>query len=408
MIPSNTYCVFPWSHLHVGVYGTAQMCCISSPIGNIKNNNLKEIWNNDTMKRVRLQMLNNEKPKECDKCWRREDVLKGTSLRMGANSEFAEFVDPVAVTASDGSVDEMKLLYVDYRFNNLCNFKCRICSPMYSSSLGSEFVSFSKIKMNVVKDQGDILYEEIKKQYPHVRKIYFAGGEPVMQHEHFQVLNDLVDLDRAKDVELIYSTNGSKFKSGMGNMFDYWSKFKKVHLVFSIDGFRKQAEYWRSGTNWEEVESNIRSVKQYNNIRAQIHSVVGWPNVFNWIEFIKYAIDTDLIDKLPNSVDVTPIDSPACFSLKVAPEFKKVAIRNELNKLKEYITDYMSRTNYVDDTGWRQISNSIDVLLNSMDQVSHPISKIEFEHKNKRYDIWRNEDFFTVFPEHEDMRDILT
>lgn len=403
---SKTYCPMPWMHLHVAVDGNVQPCCIGKSIGKIQKNSLEEIWNGNTMKSIRLKMLNNEQPTECSTCFTREQDLSAESLRMQSIQGYGKYVNPELETQHDGTVKDMKLRYVDFRFNNLCNFKCRICNPMYSSNIGSEIVNFHKIDIiNVVNKNGSILYEELKKQYDNVTRIYFAGGEPIMQREHFQVLKDLIDTDRAKNISLMYSTNGSKLKNGLGNMFEYWPHFKEVEVVFSLDGYGKPIEYWRSGTNWLEVEENIRYIKRYDNIEARVHSVVGWPNVFNWIEFIKYALESDLIDSLLSVTEITPINDPYCFALSSAPDFKKKVIVKELNKLKEYIWIYISYTKY---TKKIELIKAIDILIKSVYVSDVPLSKKQFMLKNTRLDTWRDEDFFTAFPEHEDMRPYIT
>jgi len=403
---SKTYCPMPWMHLHVAVDGSVQPCCIGKSIGKIKKNSLEEIWNGDTMKNIRLKMLNNEEPSQCSTCFTREKDLSGESLRMQSIQGYGKYVDPELETQHDGSLKDMKLRYIDFRFNNLCNFKCRICNPLYSSNIGSEIVNFHKIDIiNVVNKNGSILYEELKKQYDNVTRIYFAGGEPIMQREHFQVLKDLIDSDRAKNISLMYSTNGSKLKNGLGNMFEYWPHFKEVEVVFSLDGYGKPIEYWRSGTIWEEVEENIQHIKQYDNIEARVHSVIGWPNVFNWIEFIKYALEINLIDNLLSVTEVTPINDPYCYALSAAPDFKKKAIIKELNKLKEYIWLYISYTKY---TQKIELIKAVDILIKSVYVSDVPLSKKQFMIKNTRLDVWRDEDFFNAFPEHQDMRPYIT
>ena len=331
-------------------------------------------------------------------------------MRKGMTNEFSQYIDPIKDTAPDGTLADMKLFYIDFRFSNLCNFKCRICSPVYSSSLGAELASNTSSKsMTLIKEVGPRLYTEIKNQYTNVKKIYFAGGEPIMQKEQFQVLQDLINLGRASEVALVYNTNGSKFKNTMGNMFDYWEKFKQVDIIFSIDSYGKPAEYWRSGTNWEEVESNIRLANSHTaNINPYIHSVVGWPNIFNWIEFIKYALDTKMIDNLFNAIDVTILDNPICYALGVVPKFKKDIIYNELLNLKEFI---LNHNTYNINKGTKLL-DGVDMLMQSLHaepRMGHnKLDKEEFRLRNTVLDEWRGEDFFSIFPEHEDMRPYIT
>lgn len=406
---SKTFCPFPWMHLHVSVDGKTQLCCISEPIGDIKINSLEDTWNSKEMKDVRLKLLNNEKPSQCHKCFHIEDNLKSDSFRTSANQNFANWVEPEKNTLPDGTVKEMVLQYVDFRFNNLCNFKCRICSSVYSSSIASEKAAMDNVKSwNILTENGSVLYEELQKQYPYVKRIYFAGGEPIMQKEHFNVLNDLIELDRAKDITLLYSTNGSKFKNSMGDMFDYWKYFKQVDLSFSIDGYGAPAEYWRSGTDWQTVEKNIRHCKDFDNIETSIHSAIGWPNAINWADFITYALDTDMLDNLLFKTSVTPINHPQCYSLLVAPEFKKQQIRERLHELKKHVMLHEKKYAVLK---YKKsfLRESIDLLLNVLDEATPPSLHDEssFSLINDSLDKIRGEDFFTAFPEHLDMKSYL-
>ena len=49
-------------------------------------------------------------------------------MRMRANESWKHHVeDSMSRTNPDGSVEDMKLPYWDFRFSNICNFKCRSC-----------------------------------------------------------------------------------------------------------------------------------------------------------------------------------------------------------------------------------------------------------------------------------------
>lgn len=409
---SQTYCPFLWMHSHVAVDGKVKTCCTGGTLGNVNSDSLENIWNGETMKRMRLQMLNNEKPTECSHCWNLEDNWGIPSYRIETVRDWGHTIDPINDTLPDGSVKEMKLQFIDFRFNNLCNFKCRTCYPNESSSIAAEQVKHIKsdIPITVVNDQGAILYEEIKKQYKHVKKIYFAGGEPAMQKEHFLVLKDLIELDKAKDITLLYSTNGSKLKTPFGDLIELWKPFKKVLLAFSIDGYGKAAEYWRSGTDWQTVENNIRTTRQYSNIDIGFHSVIGWPNVFNWFEFMRYCFDTDLIDVV-NAAGASVLWGPQCFELNAVPWFKKRQILSAAAKLREYIlTQYEIKHKHPfvrNSSNYGMFFQSLDKIVAKTQMPTTGISRLEWHERVTMVDKWRTENFFSVFPEHEDMKKIV-
>ena len=70
---SKTFCMHPFTGLATREDGAIKVCCRSHPIGHIQDSSLEEIWNNDTIKRIRRQVLNNERPPECDPCFSLED-----------------------------------------------------------------------------------------------------------------------------------------------------------------------------------------------------------------------------------------------------------------------------------------------------------------------------------------------
>ena len=61
---SKTFCMFPWLHLNVTPKGDIYPCCSNNytdPFGNTKETSLKEAFNSDKMKQLRLDMLNGKK-----------------------------------------------------------------------------------------------------------------------------------------------------------------------------------------------------------------------------------------------------------------------------------------------------------------------------------------------------------
>jgi len=72
-------CLFPWYLMNVSMDGRVTPCCIDAElgnaIGNVKNEDLREIWNNQKSRRLRKTLLNREimelpKISNCHKCSR--------------------------------------------------------------------------------------------------------------------------------------------------------------------------------------------------------------------------------------------------------------------------------------------------------------------------------------------------
>ena len=94
-------------------------CCLSehdAPIGNLNEMDLDECYNSDNMKSFRLDMLDNKKVSNCNRCYELEEVGHDT-LRKRSNDEFIfEKYDLhedkshiVQETKEDGSLDDVHL-----------------------------------------------------------------------------------------------------------------------------------------------------------------------------------------------------------------------------------------------------------------------------------------------------------
>ena len=153
---SKTFCVYPWVHQMVETNGDVKLCCIAeSPTlkesgqhMNINKHKLSELWNDPYMQSVRQRMLDGKQVKDCGQCMRKE--------REGEKS-MRQIINP------GWQVDNANLFvktlpkYLDLRFGNLCNLRCRMCTGMYSSELGQELESIRQTNKDFQKMYPDSL-----------------------------------------------------------------------------------------------------------------------------------------------------------------------------------------------------------------------------------------------------------
>ena len=67
----DAFCILPWIHMHPWPDGRVFTCCLSehdAPIGNLNEMDLDECYNSDNMKSFRLDMLDNKKVSNCNRC----------------------------------------------------------------------------------------------------------------------------------------------------------------------------------------------------------------------------------------------------------------------------------------------------------------------------------------------------
>lgn len=402
---SSAYCPLPWSHLYVGPDGKIAPCCVGKYIGDYGDITLEDAWNSKDMKQLRLDMLSNVKNDLCSSCYKKED-MGFNSMRL-ASVERMPQVEEIALTKTntDGSLNDFILTYLDIRFNNLCNFKCRTCNPFFSSQLAVEVLKNTELQkysnvLNKSLFQNKDIMAEVEKHYPHVNHIYFAGGEPMMQEEHWDILKYFVETGTAKDVSLVYSTNMSKLSYKNQSIFDYWDHFKNVHVQMSIDAEGKRAEYWRDGTDWEEVFDNLKKIK---NSKAQysIHSVITWVNIYSYLDLIKLLINEQIT--FGYNMTIWCLEDNGEFSLQSLPDFKKEEISQALDNfiiyLRQYDINALPGVNHI-------VKNIENIKAFMLTKSEHSISKQTFE-KNHTIDMIRGKELLNYFSEHENMRDYI-
>ena len=412
---SKTFCILPWVHQYVGPPGDVKPCCLyeqDMQIGDLKQNTLKEIWNNDATKQMRLDMLNGVELVGCAKCNSRANLTvtsKDQFNKFLFNNHYAKNEDLVASTHEDGSLDEHRLQYIDVRFNNLCNLKCRTCGPRFSTSWIEDHVKLYNVKKEERILHGDIfqfpgqtehqLIDEIVPQLPHARQIYFAGGEPLMQKEHYTVLEELIRLGKNSDSDfnLQYNTNFSSLKLGKHDVIALWKQFKRLRVNASIDGSYDRGEYWRKGTVWSQLVDNVKRYRaEVPHGEFSISYTLSWVNAFNLIELHKEWVKDKLISV--NDVHVNLLDVPSYYSLKSIPNWKKDKIKEKFEEHIQWMINSAATTHAVN--GFR---NAITFMC-SVDHGNSFAGHETFNVLNGNIDQLRDEDFWAVFPEHADMK----
>lgn len=421
---SKTFCIYPWIHQYVDPTGDVKPCCIYNPnkegIGNLKDNSLKELWNNDLTKQMRLDMLNGVTIQGCSKCNSREGI--STTHRDEVNIIWNHQIQNcVEQTNVDGSLPTHELKYIDARFNNLCNFKCRTCGPRFSTSWYDDYQNtrdenayneFPKTLLYPGNTKEHLL-EEMIEQLPHVERIYFAGGEPMMQVEHYLILENLINLKNTGVINklpmIVYSTNFSSLKLGNRFAIDLWRQFPEVVLNLSLDGSYERAEYWRKGTKWNDIVDNLKTVINDNpRARISINYTLSWVNAFNLPDLHKEWVMLGYIN--PNKINVSCLDDPDMYSLKGIPTWKKKQIEQKFLEHIDWLRSIKSNDNNkffkVYDSTIKQFTDAIS-FMNSFDSGNDFVYKKTFKEVNNKYDRVRNEDFLKVFTEHTDMIEFI-
>jgi len=374
--PSPTFCTIPWTHLAFEPDGKVIPCCMTAEqnyeAGNLNTMSIEEIWNSDNMKTLRKQMLAGVEPKACRKCFDKERVTPGESNRVYHNWYFRDKIAEVAeITAEDGSCSKIDLKYWDFRFSNKCNFRCRSCGPTYSSAWVEDAKQLyhggiepkpehdgMKLWVNKVKKTDNVdnesRFEFLKKHTAEVRKIYFAGGEPLIMDEHYFILDTLLEQGRT-DVFICYNTNTSNLKYKGKNVLDYWRKWDpdKISVWPSIDEIGPRAELIRKGTIWADVEANLKAMSELD-IEVRPGMTISAFNVFRLPEMIEHLIYIGVIKEKHNYQNwfINLLETPIQYHVSILSDNFRQQITDKLNafieKMKQtYNADYTDKFAYI-------------------------------------------------------------
>jgi MoaA/NifB/PqqE/SkfB family radical SAM enzyme len=292
-IPHDKFCVLPWVSLEASPIGTVRPCCLADDelvddAGekfSLLDANFQDIQNSNSMRTLRQQFLEGERPQTCRKCWNEERAGR-TSKRMHTLDRLKHSISDIEWTQ-----DAKPLMFLDLKLGNICNLKCRICGSWSSSQFAAEEIAqlpaeekkkshaYTMLRAGAWPQENQSFWNEIDSVLEDIRYIEFTGGEPFMIEEHFAMLQGIVDRGIAHQVEIHYNTNGTQYPE---QAIEIWRHFKTVEIAFSIDDLGARFEYQRTNAVWSEVEQNLgrfRELKiQYPNIRLQCCSTV---NVFN-------------------------------------------------------------------------------------------------------------------------------
>ena len=343
-------CLAPWVHTYLSPQTERRMCCASrEPAQNFEQYidtaggtgryiplTLEQHWNSDHMKSVRRRMMAGETLPECEVC---NDKLLNTSVYRDYFTHLFQHKLPeiFAGTTPEGrtSLDPVSW---DYRFSNLCNFKCRMCGDMLSSAWESEekshgMVDFSNPKNNWM--QRDIREEIARFQETQVEaefaaaverhaveEVYWVGGEPLMYEQHWRYMQRIVELGDGGKLYARYNTNLSRIRHrGVDLYRDILGHIRDWQICASLDGTNEIGEYIRTGLDYQQFIDNFESGLQHAQHRRQmrIDFTLTLPGLFevNAIQALAQRYQVDLLSKVVFSFTPDILMSPLCLPRKL-------------------------------------------------------------------------------------------
>ena len=327
---SETFCPILWNHAACSTNGNQRACCVmdneltksDGTFYNWKTDSILEGFNNSEMKRMRLEMLEGKRLSECHRCWRAEET-GGTSRRTHTIATFRGILtEEIARSHTDNSgATDLKPTFWDVRFGNLCNLKCVMCHPDFST----QWIKDWELLKGESYEHGeydwwkaDNFWQQLEELGSSIRQIQLAGGEPLMIERQYDFLQMLVDRGWSKDITLEYDTNLTNIQD---RALTIWNNFKSLNVRISIEDTGERNRYIRFPSNYDKIIENTLRIKQeVTNSKYFISCTWQVLNAFTV---------TDLIDDLNTlgiNFNARILSDPYYYDVKILPRDIKLQI----------------------------------------------------------------------------------
>ena len=326
ILTNKSFCVLPWTGFELEPNGNIKNCIIStSKLGNIEEQNITSILSGEENLKIKQQMLEDKKPKNCAGCYLQEQDrknLSSISSRLYYTKELGSVVDN---TLYD-QIENFSLHHVDLRWTNHCNQACVYCSPEYSSKWAQELGKEIKSSVEARKKVKEFVFKNIKK----LKNVYLAGGEPLLMNENREFLQLLLKENPLVNIRV--NTNLSSTKTGV---FDLLCKFKNVHWTVSVETVEKEYEYVRYHGVWNDFLQNLKQIQKLDHKITfnMLYFILNYKSIFSTVSYFKE------IGFHENSFVIGPLYTPEYLNILNLP-------KNVLAKLKNKFSNEITRSNY--------------------------------------------------------------
>jgi len=327
----------------------------------LHDTSIKEWMTGHVMEKIRSEMVDESSDfkyvnHHCKKCIKDEANI-GRSRRMIANEIYQEenktnqtlwpfIIDAAARTAKGEKYRfEGRILEIQVKsFGIECNLDCQMCHH-FSSSIRTKMAFDNGVWNDVVwgdKEEARKKSEvamwpkpvgKINKQIldlaPYIYNLKIIGGEPLVMKKHYELLQQIIDIGEAKNMQLKYQTNATTLAAGKHNILKYIPHFKSVLVVVSLDSVGKSNDYIRRRSDYDTIVKNIREFQKYPNVQVDINSLATFFSVFNM-----YKIREEFPEI--KRVNWWPIDNPHQMKANNLPTNLKDVLIEEYKKWPEY------------------------------------------------------------------------
>ena len=425
---SPSFCGAKWFNATIWLGNGTTASCHHPPAHKIPLEEVaqsyKAIHNTQYKKLIRKQMLEGIRPKECDYCWKIEDMGKDKVSDRVYKSVIYTDEELLEAKNAFGWEQDVDLKTLEIAFDPNCNFACSYCNASFSTTWQNDIKKNGPYQ-NLVSDgagafqhdgihsmpygkknEGNPYVEAFWKwwegelQYS-LRELRVTGGEPTMSQDFWKLMK-WWEQNKECEVEFAVNSNLGQKDELFEELLRASHNIKSFHLYTSCESFGKHAEYIRDGLKWEKWLHNVERMLTEGNVQSI--------NCMMTINSLCLFSITEFMDEILRLKRTYKTSAPACsFNILRFPSFQSIVtlpkhIREErANHIEKWIFDnYDGGANFFQD--WerdgmlRMVAYIREIETGHNHTSSLNSRERDFKSFYTQYDIRRNKNFVATFP----------
>jgi organic radical activating enzyme len=366
------YCSMKFRYMKVDLESQTTYSCHAAYPHKINfdwlQNNQTNLFNHDINVQERQMMLANQRAPSCEQnCWHAEDrgQISPRIYQHGQDKTHFEIKTSPEI--------------LDLTLGGDCNLTCTYCCKEFSSAWRRDIKEHGEYPLSSLhldryelsnrdlalmqvnqprllqSKRYRILLNEIKSVSSTVMRLDVTGGEPFLNNQIVQLLNEL-NLPEKSVIDL-YTGLGVD-NSRLNRILDKLKDNKKLHLSVSCENIDQYLEFNRYGVRWKQFEDNLKSIID-RQISFHFHSTVSNLTAFGFAEFCDYYQDHNikltfayqprmqslhvLDPESKHNLDKSFARLPENFQKKLAATISPQPTENERADLSRFLSEFIRR-----------------------------------------------------------------
>jgi len=369
-------------------------------------------------------MLEGERPKECEYCWKIEDMGKDKISDRVYKSIIYTDQELKDAKTELGWQEDVDLKTLEIAFDPNCNFACSYCNASFSTTWQNDIKKNGPYQ-NLVSDGAAAFQHDGNHAMPYgkknegnpyveafwkwwegelqfsLRELRVTGGEPTMSQDFWKLMK-WWETNKDCQVEFAVNSNLGQKNELFEELLKASHNIKSFHLYTSCESFGSHAEYIRDGLNWEKWVGNVERMLTEGNVKSI--------NCMMTINALCLFSITEFMDEILRLKRTYKTSSPNCsFNILRFPSFQSIVtlpkeIRMErADHIEKWVNDnYDGGANFFLD--WerdgmlRLISYIREIETGHSHTSSIETRERDFKSFYIQYDVRRNKNFTETFP----------